>query len=92
MEQPLSSVERAWFSGYMLAAKERHVRFVTWLTVSPGGRVVKAHGAHWLNASMGLVRFQQFHFYISGLEQDRIRTHNLRVGRVTKTEASTTRP
>ena len=29
---------------YMLAAKERHVRFVTWLTVSPGGRVVKAGG------------------------------------------------
>ena len=51
--QPLSSVERAWFSGYMLAAKERHVPFVTWLTVSPGGRVVKADGGHWFKRLYG---------------------------------------
>ena len=79
----------------MLTAKERHVRFVSWFLVCLRGVVVKAHGTL-VNASYYRGRFESESSFISASEDwnntDGIRTYNLRVGRVTKTEASTTRP
>ena len=77
----------------MLTVKERHVRFVSRFLVCLRGLVVKADGTL-VNAPLG--RFESESSFISASEDwnntDGIRTHNLSVGRVSKTEASTTRP